>query len=165
MPAKSGPRGKGGTHTRKEKIAAKTKRLEARKYNRALRKELCDLGVRDWHKCVTCVSQCAYGKECIARIADGKMQDWTKREKSCQTSKNKELGARIRAAMIYKDVKNKEMAYDLGVSELIAYRYQWHGVAQIKTLIPIADYLGVSLDWLLGRDGPFHDPPQLHENR
>ena len=58
---------------------------------------------------------------------------------------------RIRTVMREKGLTRKDMAEALCLSVESANHYVYQGVCFIGELIRVADFLGVSLDWLCGR--------------
>ena len=60
---------------------------------------------------------------------------------------------RIQRVMKERKLKRKDLADALCLSTASADHYIYQGVCFIGELIRVADFLGVSLDWLCGRTG------------
>lgn len=75
------------------------------------------------------------------------------------TEEDMKVGSRIKAAMKARRVTVQAFAEKMQCSERSIYLYLQKGVKTTYLLTKVADYLGISIDWLLGRKGPFDNPP------
>jgi transcriptional regulator with XRE-family HTH domain len=66
------------------------------------------------------------------------------------------IGERVKALRIIKKVTQKEVAEGIGVNPVSVQRFEYGSVRpSLDTLIALADYFDVSLDYLCGRsDNP-----------
>jgi len=73
-----------------------------------------------------------------------------------------DLGARLKLLRKEKDVMQKEIAQLLDVS-IRSYQYYESNKLEpnLVNLVKLADYFGVSLDYLVGRS----DDPTVHKNK
>ena len=63
------------------------------------------------------------------------------------------METRIKAAVRMKGVMQCELAKAVGISNsMISHYIHGRSLPSAAVLIKMADYLGVSIDWLLGRD-------------
>ena len=76
---------------------------------------------------------------------------------------NYDVGDRIKAAMKVRNISIEEMAKKMCCCTHSVLGYRTRGVKTIDILTNIADILNVSLDWLMGREGPFDDPKKVQE--
>ena len=74
-----------------------------------------------------------------------------------------DVGNRIKAAMKARGVKVLKMSEDTGYPTESIRKFRTYGARKIDVLIDIAEYLNISLDWLMGREGPFDDPKKVQE--
>lgn len=64
-----------------------------------------------------------------------------------------ELGNRLSDLLASSDTSQRELAKQIGVSNSTISRIiNGDGNAMLKTVIAIADYFSVSLEWLVGRE-------------
>ena len=64
-----------------------------------------------------------------------------------------ELGNRLNDLLASHDISQRELALNLGISNVTISRIvRGQGNVMLETLIAIADYFSVSIDWLVGRD-------------
>ena len=64
-----------------------------------------------------------------------------------------ELGNRLNDLLASNDISQRKLALDLGISNATISRIvRGQGNVRLETLIAIADYFSVSIDWLVGRD-------------
>ena len=64
-----------------------------------------------------------------------------------------ELGNRLSDLLASSDTSQRKLAKQIGVSNATISRIiNGDGDAMLKTVIAIADYFSVSLDWLVGRE-------------
>lgn len=69
------------------------------------------------------------------------------------------IGEKLRALRIQKNVTQKEIATNINVSPISLQRFEYGTVRpSLDTLIALADYFNVSLDYLVGRS----DDPTRH---
>ena len=69
------------------------------------------------------------------------------------------IGERIKTLRIDKKVTQKEIAEEIGVSPVSVQRFEYGSVRpSLDTIIALADYFNVSLDYLVGRS----DDPKRH---
>ena len=69
------------------------------------------------------------------------------------------IGERIKGLRLSKKVTQKEIADAIGVSSVSVQRFEYGSVRpSLDTLIALADYFDVSLDYLVGRS----DDPARH---
>ena len=70
------------------------------------------------------------------------------------------IGTRIKELRLNKKVTQKEIAEGIGVSSVSIQRFEYGSVRpRLDTLIALADYFDVSLDFLTGRN----DNPNSHK--
>lgn len=70
------------------------------------------------------------------------------------------IGTRIKELRLNKKVTQKEIAEGIGVSSVSIQRFEYGSVRpSLDTLIALADYFDVSLDFLTGRN----DNPNSHK--
>ena len=74
-----------------------------------------------------------------------------------------EVGKRIRVAMKARKISVDDLAKTLCCSRDSVFGYRTRGVKTLDVMIAIADALNVSLDWLMGREGPFENPQKVQE--
>lgn len=64
-----------------------------------------------------------------------------------------ELGNRLSDLLVSHDMSQRELANELGVSNVTISRIiKGQGNVTLNTLIAIADFFSVSIDWLVGRE-------------
>lgn len=64
-----------------------------------------------------------------------------------------ELGNRLNDLLASHDISQRELALNLGISNVTISRIvRGQGNVMLETLIAIADYFSVSIDWLVGRE-------------
>lgn len=69
------------------------------------------------------------------------------------------IGERIKTLRIDKKVTQKEIAEEIGVSPVSVQRFEYGSVRpSLDTIIALADFFDVSLDYLVGRS----DDPKRH---
>ena len=71
----------------------------------------------------------------------------------------KTIGERLKALRVQQKPTQKSIADAIGVSEVSYQRYEYGSVTpSLAMLIALADYFGVSLDYLVGRS----DKPEVN---
>lgn len=70
------------------------------------------------------------------------------------------MGDRIKAAMHSRKITVPMMAKDLHYSQVTILRIRRRGVRSVDALRAMADYLGVSADWLMCRDKAWDNPSE-----
>lgn len=64
-----------------------------------------------------------------------------------------ELGNRLSDLLASNDISQRKLAQAIGVSNVTIHRIlKGQGNVTLSTLVAIADYFSVSIDWLLGRE-------------
>ena len=64
-----------------------------------------------------------------------------------------ELANRLKDLLASHDITQRKLARDIGVSNVTIYRILiGQGDVMLNTVIAIADYFNVSIDWLIGRE-------------
>jgi transcriptional regulator with XRE-family HTH domain len=64
-----------------------------------------------------------------------------------------ELANRLKDLLASHDITQRELARGIGVSNVTIYRILiGQGDVMLNTVIAIADYFNVSIDWLIGRE-------------
>ena len=64
-----------------------------------------------------------------------------------------ELANRLKDLLASHDITQRELARSIGVSNVTIYRILiGQGDVMLNTVIAIADYFNVSIDWLIGRE-------------
>jgi len=69
-----------------------------------------------------------------------------------------EIGKNIKKLAKIRGIKLKDMFSELGLSKNTTTNLNRGSMISAESLAEIADYLNCSVDYLLGRKGPFDDP-------